>query len=59
MWEVLCNHGIEYKWAECELLHEFLEKYQVKYINPFTKLEEEKVVLREQVRSAANGRYDS
>lgn len=59
MWEVLCNRGIEYKWIECELLHEFLEKYQVKYINPFTQEEEERVVLREQVRIVANGRYDS
>ena len=59
MWEVLCNQGVEYKWTKCELLHEFLEKYQVKYRNPFTNQDEECLVLREQVREAVNGRFNS
>lgn len=59
MWEVLCKYDLEYKWARCEILHEFLEKYQVKYINPFTREEEEKVVYREEVREVQNGRLNS
>ena len=50
MWEFLCNKGINYKWTDCELLHEFLEKYQIKYINPFDHVEEERVVWREEIR---------
>lgn len=50
MWRVLCQDGINYKWAECKLLHEFLEKYQVSYINPFTNKLEERVVWREEVQ---------
>lgn len=60
MWEILCNSktSVDYKWVECELLHEFMEKYQVKYLDPFTDQEEERLVQREQVRAAHDRRMD-
>ncbi len=41
-------------WVECELLHEFLEDYQIKYHSE--EGEVEKVVKRDTVREVVNAR---
>lgn len=43
------------EWVKCELLHEFLESYQISFMDPQTGKEVEKVVKRELVRQL----YDS
>jgi hypothetical protein len=40
-------------WVECELLHEFLEDYQIRYYSS-TVGEVEKVVKRDTVREVPN-----
>ncbi len=42
-------------WVECELLHEFLEDYQIRYYSD-DQGEVEKVVKRESVREVHHGR---
>lgn len=51
MWQY-CD---ENEWVECELLHEFLESYQIRYYSADTG-EVEKVVNRNSVREITNDR---
>lgn len=44
-------------WVECELLHEFIDAYQIRYYCNEEEVEE--VVAREKVREIENGRLDS
>ena len=38
------------EWVKCELLHEFLESYQIEFRDPSTGKRVERVVKRELVR---------
>ena len=39
------------EWIKCELLHEFLESYQIEFIDPSTGEKVEKVVHRDLIRA--------
>lgn len=45
------------EWVECELLHEFLEAYQIVYYSNSSSIEA--IVCRDRVREIENERLDS
>ena len=49
-------HTDEHDVINCELLHEFLESYQIKYVDPQSGEEVEKIVDRNYIREVFDGR---
>lgn len=50
MWEYLFISGQNKYWVECILLHEFIDKYQIKYYDISIKNWVEKLVSYELIR---------
>ena len=54
MWMYRDITPIGNEWVECELLHEFLESYQIRYYSKFVDREVEQVVSRDRIREISN-----
>ncbi len=50
MMHIYDDHAGSGEWIRCNLLHEFMECYQIEFKDPSTGQEVEKIVRRELVR---------